>query len=90
MQHEVVALALYEDVATVLVHPILARGVVAASELANLGIHGPSCGFRAGRIRRYRPSAVAAVIAVVLFAAWAIVLDAATHGWDDCRSRSAR
>lgn len=31
----------------------------------------------------YRPSAIAAVITVVLFAAWAIVLDAATHGWDD-------
>jgi hypothetical protein len=31
----------------------------------------------------YRPSVIAAVIAVVLFAAWAIVLDAATHGWDD-------
>lgn len=31
----------------------------------------------------YKPSAIAAAIAVVLFAAWAIVLDAATHGWDD-------
>jgi hypothetical protein len=31
----------------------------------------------------YTPAAIAAAIAVVLFAAWAIVLDAATHGWDD-------
>ena len=31
----------------------------------------------------YTPSAIAAAIAVVLFAAWAIVPDAATHGWDD-------
>jgi hypothetical protein len=31
----------------------------------------------------YAPAGVALVIAIVLLAAWAIVLDAATHGWDD-------
>jgi hypothetical protein len=33
----------------------------------------------------YRLAAAALVIAVLLLAAWAVVLDAATHGWDNLK-----
>jgi hypothetical protein len=37
------------------------------------------------RRRRYRFAGVALVIAVLLFASWALFLDAATHGWNDLK-----
>ena len=33
----------------------------------------------------YRPATAMFVIAVVVFGAWAVFLDAATHGWDDLK-----
>jgi hypothetical protein len=35
--------------------------------------------------RHYRLAAAALAVAVLLFATWAVFLDAATHGWDDLK-----
>jgi hypothetical protein len=35
VQHEVVGLALHKDISAMLPHPILIRGVITSSELAN-------------------------------------------------------
>jgi hypothetical protein len=35
--------------------------------------------------RSYRAAAMAFVVGLAIFAAWAVFSDAATHGWDDLR-----
>jgi hypothetical protein len=54
--------------------PLAAAGVVATLVM-----------WRVVRRRRYGWAGVALAVALVLFAGWAVFLDAAVHGWDDLK-----
>jgi hypothetical protein len=51
--------------------------------LTGLGVAVMMCVFEARR--SYRAAAAALAVALLIFAAWAVFLDAATHGWDDLK-----